>query len=362
MDRPYLELPADIDLADYNLAGKALPAVRIADLSNYLITAFGLQNGDLFTLVRVMTEWDTLENEEIFDEPVWQVLQIRIDSTNFNVYGSVYGANANVAQITFDDSEHAMFFTNAVQPYAEGYTAIWSRQTSTGLKVSSQELVINDVAMSLYYDSFEQPYYNEALATWGADTGAVLQGSIADGDMETVTVGIKDLKKAMFAEMTTNGSDSLTEEAAAAIYGLMVSAGDAAAFRFASTGKPSANQVYTPIPVPANGTDEEGTELYAALYFVFEEPIVSGAFEEGDFKVSWTTVSNTVREVIPDNVEVISFNPTQGERSLYMLQLYWGATTLPAADIPEYNLDNAQIYYKGVYIGRTSVTWYTNPT
>lgn len=362
MERPYLELPADVSLADYNLDGKVLPAVRIADLSNYLITAFGLQNGDLFTLVRVITEWDSLDNEEVFDEPYWQVLQIRVDSTNFNVYGSVYGANSQVAQIVFDDASHAMFFTSAQQSYAEGYTAIWSRQTSTGLKVSTQELVINDVAMSLYFDSFEQPYYNEALATWGADTGAVLQGSIADGDMETVTVGIKDLKKAMFAEVTTNTADSISEEAAAALYGLMVSAGDAAAFRFNSSGKPSSNQIWTPIPVPANGTDEEGSELYAALYFVFEEPIVSSAFSVDDFKISWTTVSNTVKERTPSNVEVISFNPTQGERSLYMLQLYFDQTTLAAADIPEYNLDNAQLYYKGVYIGRTSVTWYTNPT
>lgn len=360
MDRPYMELPADISLADYNLDGKALPAVRIADLSNYLIAAFGLQNGDLFTLVRVITEWDSLDNEEVFDEPFWQVLQIRVDATNFNPYGSVYGANASVAQITFDDAAHAMYFANAVQSYAEGYAAIWSRQTSTGLKVSTQELVINDVAMSIYYDSFEQPYYNEALGTWGADTGAVLQGAIADGAMETVTVGIKDLKKALLAEMTTNQADSLTEEQAAAIYGLMVSDSEAAAFRFNSTGKPNANQVYTPVAVPANGTDEEGVELYAALYFVFDEPIISGAFEDGDFKMSWTTVSNTVFERTPNTVAITSFNPTQGERSLYMLQLYWDKVTLAPENIPEYNLDNAQLYYKGVYIGRTSVVWYRN--
>lgn len=360
MDRPYMELPADINLADYNLDQKRLPAVRIADLSNYLIAAFGLQNGDLFTLVRVITQWDSLDNEELFDEPYWQVLQIRVDSTNFNPYGSVYPANATVAQIEFDDAAHAMYFANAVQPYAEGYAAIWSRQTSTGLRVSTQELVINDVAMSIFYDSFEQPYYNEALGTWGADTGAVLQGAIADGAMETVTVGIKDLKKALLAEMTTNEADSLDETAAAAIYGLMVSEGDKAAFRFNSTGKPNANQVHTPIPVPANGTDEEGNELYDALYFVFEEPIIDGAFVVTDFKMTWTTVANTVFEVVPSNVAVTSFNPTQGERSLYMLQLYWEKRNLDADEIPEYNLNNAQLYYKGVYIGRTSVVWYRN--
>lgn len=360
MDRPYMELPADISLADYNLDGKALPAVRIADLSNYLITAFGLQNGDLFTLVRVITEWDSLENEDLYDEPFWQVIQIRVDATNFNPYGSVYGANASVAQITFDNSAHAMYFANAVQPYAEGYAAIWSRQTSSGLKVSTQELVINDVAMSIYYDSFEQPYYNEALGTWGADTGAVLQGAIADGAMETVTVGIKDLKKALLAEVTTNQSDGVTEEEAAAIYGLMVSEGDKTAFRFNSTGKPNANQVYTPIPVPANSTDEEGVELYIALYFIFEEPVIESAFALNDFKITWTTVNNTVFERPATALSVISFNPTQGERSLYMLQLYWEQSTLAAENIPEYNLDNAQLYYKGVYIGRTSVVWYRN--
>lgn len=360
MERPFLELPADISLADFNLDGKVLPAVRIADLSNYLITAFGMQNGDLFTLVRVITEWDTLDNEEVFDEPYWQVIQIRIDATNFNVYGSVYGANASVAQIEFDDAAHSMFFTNAQQSYAEGYAAIWSRQTSTGLKVSSQELVINDVAMSLYYDSFEQPYYNEALGTWGADTGAVLQGAIADGAMETVTVGIKDLKKALLAEVTTNQTEGLTEEAAAATYGLMVSAGEKTAFRFNSTGKPNANQVYTPIAVPANGVDEQGSELFAALYFVFDEPIIDDAFTEDDFKISWTTVSNTVKERVASSVQITSFNPTQGERSMYMLQVYWGKVSLVDDEIPEYNLDNAQLYYKGVYIGRSSVVWYTN--
>lgn len=360
MDRPYMELPADISLADYNLDQKKLPAVRIADLSNYLIAAFGLQNGDLFTLVRVITEWDSLENEELFNEPYWQVLQIRVDATNFNPYGSVYPTNAKVAQIEFDDAAHAMYFANAVQSYAEGYAAIWSRQTSTGLKVSTQELVINDVAMSIFYDSFEQPYYNEALGTWGADTGAVLQGAIADGAMETVTVGIKDLKKAMLSMVSTDNDDNLSEETAAAVYGLMVSEGDKTAFRFNATGKPNANQVYTPIPVPANGVDEQGNELYAILYFVFEEPIISGAFTKTDFKLTWTTVANTVFEREPSSLATVSFNPTQGSRSLYMLALYWEKTALTSDQIPEYNLDNAQLYYKGVYIGRSSVTWYSN--
>ena len=261
MDRPYLELPADISLADYNLDGKALPACRIADLSNYLIAAFGLQNGDLFTLVRVITEWDSLENEDVYDEPFWQVIQIRVDATNFNPYGGVYGANASVAQITFDDTAHAMYFANAVQPYAEGYAAIWSRQTSTGLKVSTQELVINDVAMSIYYDSFEQPYYNEALGTWGADTGAVLQGAIADGAMETVTVGIKDLKKAFLAEVSTNTQEELTEEEARQVFIGMAQETSSATFRFNSSGKPDGNQIYTPIAVPGNGVDENGENV-----------------------------------------------------------------------------------------------------
>lgn len=360
MDRPYMELPADILLADYNLDGKALPACRIADLSNYLIAAFGLQNGDLFTLVRVITEWDSLENEDVYDEPFWQVIQIRIDATNFNPYGSVYGANASVAQITFDDSAHAMYFANAVQSYAEGYAAIWSRQTSTDLRVSTQELVINDVAMSIYYDSFEQPYYNEALGTWGADTGAVLQGAIADGSMETVTVGIKDLKKAFLAEVSTSTSDELTEEAARTMFIGMVQESSSAAFRFASTGKPNGNQIYTPIAVPANSMDDDGNELFSSIFFVFEEPIVQDAFAGGDFKISWTTVSNTVKEREASSVNIVSFNPTQGSRSLYMLQVYWDYAAIEAGDVPEYNLENAQLYYKGVYIGRTSVVWYRN--
>lgn len=360
MDRPYMELPADISLADYNLDQKRLPAVRIADLSNYLIAAFGLQNGDLFTLVRVITQWDSLDNEELFAEPYWQVLQIRVDSTNFNPYGSVYPTNATVAQIEFDDAAHAMYFANAVQPYAEGYTAIWSRQTSTGLRVSTQELVINDVAMSIFYDSFEQPYYNEALGTWGADTGAVLQGAIADGAMETVTVGIKDLKKALLAEVSTTDGSDLTEEEAAATYGLMVSQGDKAAFRFSSTGKPNANQVYTPVVVPANGYDAEGGDAYPCVIFVFEEPIIAGAFDASDFKISWATVDGSIYEHDSAQIDIKSFNPTQGERSLYMMRANWEQENLTPSQIPEYNIDNAQLYYKGVYIGRTSVVWYRN--
>lgn len=360
MDRPYMELPADISLAEFNLDGKALPAVRIADLSNYLITAFGLQNGDLFTIVRVKTQWDSLDNEEMFEEPIWQVLQIRIDATNFNVYGSVYGANASIAQIEFDDAEHAMFFANAVQPYAEGYAAIWSRQTSTGLRVSTQELVINDVATSIYYDSFEQPYYNEALGTWGADTGAVLQGAIADGDMETVTVGIKDLKKAFLAEVSTTDGGTLTEEKAKTMFIGMVQESSSSAFRFSSTGKPNGNQIYTPVAVPANGYDAEGGDAYPAVFFVFEEPIIDSEFSNTDFKMTWTTVDGTIHEVAAGDIGSSSFNPTQGSRSLYMLRVYWEQNDLTPDQVPEYNIDNAQLYYKGVYIGRTSVVWYRN--
>ena len=364
MDRPYL--------AANGLTGAlAGGSVKFADctisaISNWLVTNYGYQNGDLFTIFRVDSHWSDI-NEELIQEPTWEVVQIRCNTNNYNRYKDVYEVSPLASDLIFDDAANALYL-GEFKDTACGYAVIHSRQGQK-LLVSTQELVLNDAALNIYASSFEQPFYNEALYSWGATTDAVLQGGVADGDVSNITVGIKDLKKAkwQFGELRTEDKQATEQELKQAWVDIIKKRPADCKFSFKSNGVPAENQFFAPEAWPVNGCNEEGNgDSLGVLNLIFDEPVVSGAFVAEDFKFVYTNVDGTATEVVCPKLYVTSFNPagTSTGASYYALQVYLTTTRESVSDVggvPEYNWQNCHVYYKGIYIGRVTLTWYKDP-
>ncbi len=362
MERPYA---AAMGLSGALAGGNVKFAdCTISAISNWLINNYGYQNGDLFTIVRVDSHWSDI-NEELIQEPSWEIVQIRCNSNNYNRYKDVYEVSPLASDLIFDDAAHALYL-GEFKDTACGYAVIHSRQGQK-LLVSTQELILNDAALNIYASSFEQPFYNEALYSWGATTDAVLQGGVADGDVPSITVGIKDLKRAkwQFGELlkTTEGLDELHFKQAWVDI-IKKRPGDCK-FSFKSNGIPADNQFYAPEAFPVNGTGEDGQPSLGCIHFIFEEPVVTDALQLTDFKFVYTTVGGASREITAANWDVTSFNPTGTSTgaSYYALSVFLtaGTSAVVQENIPEYNWQNCHVYYKGIYIGRVTLTWLKDP-
>lgn len=362
MDRPYV---AAMGLTGALSGGNVKFAdCTISAISNWLINNYGYQNGDLFTIVRVDSHWSDI-NDELIQEPSWEVVQIRCNSNNYNRYKDVFDVSALASDLVFDDASNALFLGD-LRDSACGYAVIHSRQGQK-LLVSTQELILNDAAMNIYSSSFEQPFYNEALYSWGATTDAVLQGGVADGSVPNITVGIKDLKKAkwQYGELRENDDQHTEQELLQAWKDIVRKRPSDCKFSFKSSGIPAENQFYAPDAFPINGTGADGKASLGCINFVFDEPVVSDAFDASDFKFIYTSVGGDAKEIQATNYGVRSFNPqgTSTGASYYVLSVFMTSdlSTVGQENIPEYNWQNCHVYYKGIYIGRVTLTWYRDP-
>lgn len=363
MDRPYLAangLTGALSGGNVKFADCTISAI-----SNWLVTNYGYQNGDLFTIVRVDSHWSDI-NEELIQEPTWEVVQIRCNTNNYNRFKDVYEVSALASDLVFDDASNALYL-GEFRDTACGYAVIHSRQGQK-LLVSTQELILNDAALNIYASSFEQPFYNEALYSWGASTDAVLQGGVADGDVPAITVGIKDLKKAkwQFGELRKEDKQATEQEMVRLWNDIIKKRPADCKFSFKSNGIPAENQFFAPEAFPVNGTGEDGTSSFGCINFVFAEPIVSDAFDTDDFKFVYTNVNGEAQELGSTSIYVTSFNPTGSSTgaSYYALQVYLRTSKDKVADIggvPEYNWQNCHVYYKGIYVGKVTLTWYKDP-
>ena len=362
MERPYA---AAIGLTGALAGGNVKFAdCTISAISNWLINNYGYQNGDLFTIVRVDSHWSDI-NEELISEPTWEVVQIRCNTNNYNRYKDVYEVGPLASDLIFDDAANALYL-GEFKDTACGYAVIHSRQGQK-LLVSTQDLILNDAALNIYSSSFEQPFYNEALYSWGATTDAVLQGGVADGDASTITVGIKDLKKAkwQFGELRDNTDAPTEQQLKQAWVDIIKKRPVDCKFSFKSNGVPADNQFYAPEAFPVNALSADGKVKIGVVHYIFEEPILKEAFDSNDFKFVYTTVNGRAVELAAMSCQVVSFNPTGTSTgaSYYALSVYLNdgeATTTEQEDVPEYNWQNCHVYYKGIYIGRVTLTWYTN--
>lgn len=139
------------------------------EVSARIISAYGLQAGDIITVVGVRSTVQSIEEEPAVN-PYWDLQQYILNpSTSAELPDLVSVADGYV---TFD--------ADVMADDACGGAVVFSRNIAgAGVKVSTSRLINNGTAQSILEASRQEVYRQTALNSWGATGIAVLQGSIA---------------------------------------------------------------------------------------------------------------------------------------------------------------------------------------
>lgn len=139
------------------------------EVSARIISAYGLQAGDIITVVGVRSTVQSIEEEPAVN-PYWDLQQYILNpSTSAELPDLVSVADGYV---TFD--------ADVMADDACGGAVVFSRNIAgAGVKVSTSRLINNGTAQSILDASRQEVYRQTALNSWGATGIAILQGSIA---------------------------------------------------------------------------------------------------------------------------------------------------------------------------------------
>lgn len=184
--------PVDVQIGEVGAVvslGVAAPETApttIGDLSTLLLTNEQVQAGDIFTLVFISSAYNGTYPSIEADgtgKTAWVIKQFIVDTTSTDTIGEVtgmaYAAADGIATLTLAAGSAPLDGT------LFALTCVHSRNTASGLKVSTQELVLN-AAASTAYDAMQEDAYKQSVASSWKTAGkvdmqpeAILQGSIA---------------------------------------------------------------------------------------------------------------------------------------------------------------------------------------
>lgn len=139
-------------------------------VSTALIAQLGIQAGDLITMVEVVSSVAAIDDEPS-RAPKWVINQYVIDPSSTAAIPSVFVPKSGYLQfVGVGDIDTAC-----------GFACVISRNVRTsGVKVSTSELVNNITAQDIYDDSLQDIYNQQALNSWGTTGQAILQGSLVN--------------------------------------------------------------------------------------------------------------------------------------------------------------------------------------
>lgn len=162
------------------------------EVSARIISAYGLQAGDIITVVGVRSTVQSIEEEPAVN-PYWDLQQYILNpSTSAELPDLVSVADGYV---TFD--------ADVMADDACGGAVVFSRNIAgAGVKVSTSRLINNETAQNILDASRQEVYRQTALNSWGATGIAILQGSIA--------TPIASVVKSIESGVITAGNDGVT--------------------------------------------------------------------------------------------------------------------------------------------------------
>lgn len=157
----------------------------IGTLSSILVAGGQYEVGDIVTIVLMSSEYNgSVPSAEANGKgkTKWTILQFIVDTTSTATLASTIGFTAAIADGVLTLTGDA--FTAAFN----GFTAVHTRETSGGLKSSTQELVLDTASETAYESAQADAYKDAVIASWkkvgsvDAQPEAILQGSIAYGN------------------------------------------------------------------------------------------------------------------------------------------------------------------------------------
>lgn len=177
LSTPTFQYDADNKAVELDIASST-KVTTVGDLSQRLLDKYpALQQGDICTIVFVLTSLNDESELDGTTAPKWVITQFNIDINDTRNCKSTLditlqsGDNPALVQIQG---------VGAVPDnYATGFSIIFSRNTPAGLKVSTSVIKGNSVANDYMAQYLTEGAINMCASTWGATDPAILAGALA---------------------------------------------------------------------------------------------------------------------------------------------------------------------------------------
>lgn len=204
---PFIMAKGSLPMLENSIsAGKAVVALGIdapstlpttvGALTEALVANEAYKAGDILTLVTINSNFDGTYPSVAgagSGKPDWAITQIILDASSTDTLADTLGMQAS-------NVDGALVLTDAtgVTLLSGTYSAfvmVHTRNSDSGLKCSTQELVLNDAATTAYEGAQAAAYKSSVIASWQANGSvdaqpeAILQGSIAYSE-EVVTPSV----------------------------------------------------------------------------------------------------------------------------------------------------------------------------
>lgn len=149
----------------------------VGHISDYFKHDFGALDGDFVTFVGINTNI-----KEISDEPSsgpwWSITQIKIDSTNTDLFLQTVN-NQAVNNLGIDITDRlGEIIWKSPKGNAVLFGVVLSRVTANGVLVSTSNLGTNEIGVNVLVASLQDAYRQQALNSWLRSSDPILKGSV----------------------------------------------------------------------------------------------------------------------------------------------------------------------------------------
>lgn len=151
--------------------------VTVGKVSDMFKHDFGAMDGDYVTFVGITTNLGKIDDEPNAG-PFWSITQIKIDSTDTDLFLETVNKQANnslgieiqdrAGTIVWKSTESAMVM----------FGVVLSRVTAAGVLVSKSNLGYNQTGYGIMQNSLEDAYRQQALNSWLRSSDPILKGSV----------------------------------------------------------------------------------------------------------------------------------------------------------------------------------------
>ena len=176
---------------DLGVPYDSIPAanITIGEISTAMVASGRYQVGDIITIVKYLSDGDNIPTatpnaEADYLQTVFVYYQFLVDPNNSNTFASIFPSVPLFFMTTTSTGNLAINYgydaASAGEDWRAGYTSatvIHSRNTATGLRVSTQELTLNPrMTQAIETAATDANYRSAVLADWSAEGLAILQG------------------------------------------------------------------------------------------------------------------------------------------------------------------------------------------
>lgn len=171
-------IASNLLVADTGVSATAVTSLTtVGTLSAALLANSNYMSGDIITFVVINSDATagTAPNPLNVGStaPVWTLKQIILNAADTTTLASL-----GITVALSSDNTIALGTTDTISAVG-GAVCIHSRKTDSGLKVSTQELVLNTGAVTAYTNGTSAAWLDVVLADWSAREAAILEGSLA---------------------------------------------------------------------------------------------------------------------------------------------------------------------------------------